>query len=81
MPRKAISPEFNITVIAKQRRDGLWVADVQINPEASPEIRRALNSEIAFPSRAQAEAYVMKIADELIHKAKTKKARAGKPGE
>jgi hypothetical protein len=72
MPRKAISPEINITVKAKQRRDGLWVAVVRIDPDPSPEIIRALNSGVAFPSRVQAEAHVMKVADELIHKAKAK---------
>jgi hypothetical protein len=68
MPRKATSPEINIIVKAKQRRDGLWVADARISPEPSPEIVRALKSAVAFPTRIQAEAYVMKIADELIHK-------------
>jgi hypothetical protein len=72
MPRRAISTEINIIVKAKQRRDGLWIADVRINPELSPEIIRALNSGMPFPSRIQAEAHVMKIADELIHKAKAK---------
>jgi hypothetical protein len=72
MPRKAISLEINITVKAKQKRDGLWVADVRISPEPPPEIIQALNSGVAFPSRVQAEAHVMKIADELIHKAKAK---------
>jgi hypothetical protein len=72
MPRKAISSEINITVKAKQRRDGLWIADVRIDPEPSPEIIRALKSGVAFRSRMEAEAHVMKIADELIHKVKAK---------
>jgi hypothetical protein len=72
MPRKMITSEISITVKAKQRRDGLWAANVRVQPELSPEITRALNSGIAFRSRIQAEAYVMKLTDELIHSARPK---------
>jgi hypothetical protein len=63
---KAIYPDVSITVKAKQRRDGLWVADVRIQAEPSPETCRALRS------RIEAEAYVMKLADEVIHSARPK---------
>jgi hypothetical protein len=78
MSRKAITREISITVKAKQRRDGLWIAAVRMDPEPSPEIIRALNSGVAFPSRIQAEAHVMKIADELIHEAKAKTQKTEK---
>jgi hypothetical protein len=69
---KGIYPDVSITVKAKQRRDGLWVADVRIQPEPSPEACRALISGIAFRSRIEAEAYVMKLGDALIHSARSK---------
>ena len=72
MIRETVSREFSVIVNAKQNSDGLWVADIRIAPEPSPEIRRAPNQDLAFGSRAEAEAHGMKIADELIYKMKAK---------
>jgi hypothetical protein len=63
--------EFTIAVSAKQRSDGLWVADIQISPEPCPETRGALNQNLAFKTRTEAEEYGMKIADDLIYRAKS----------
>jgi hypothetical protein len=63
--------EFTIVVSAKQKSDGLWFADIQIDPEPCPETREALNKNIAFKTRTEAEEYGMKIADELIYKRKS----------
>jgi hypothetical protein len=63
--------EFTIVVNAKQKSNGLWVADIQISPEPCPETRGALNKDLAFKTRTEAEEYGMKIADELIYKTKS----------
>ena len=60
--------EFTIVISAKQRSDGLWFADIQISPEPCPETRGALNKDLAFETRTEAEEYGMKIADDLIYK-------------
>ncbi|HZA53694.1 MAG TPA: hypothetical protein VE616_05555 [Candidatus Udaeobacter sp.] len=70
MIRGTVSQEFTIVVRAKQKPDGLWVPEIRINPKPSLETRRSLNKDLAFKSRTEAEAYGMKIADELIHKMK-----------
>ena len=49
---------------------GLQTFGSLLNPP--PEIRRAPNQDLAFGSRAEAEAHGMKIADELIYKMKAK---------
>ena len=71
MIKEPVSQQFSIVVKAKQKPDGLWVADIRIHPEPSPEICRALNKDLAFRSRTEAEAHSMKIADELICKMKS----------
>lgn len=63
--------EFTIVVSAKQKSDGLWVADIQISPEPGPNTRGALNKDLAFRTRTEAEEYGMKIADDLIYKTKS----------
>jgi hypothetical protein len=63
--------EFTIVVSAKQKTDGLWVADIRISPEPSPAARGALNKDLAFKTRNEAEEYGMKIAYALIYKTKS----------
>jgi hypothetical protein len=63
--------EFTIVVSAKQKSDGLWVADIQISPEPCLETRGTLNKDLAFKTRTEAEQYGMKIADDLIYKSKS----------
>lgn len=70
MGRRTVSQEFTIVVSVKQKPDGLWVPDIRINPEPSPENRRALNKDLAFKTRTEAEEHGMKIADDLIYKTK-----------
>ena len=70
MTRENASREFTVVVSARQKPDGLWVADIRINPEPSSEIRGALNKDLAFNTRTEAEEHGMKIADELIYKTK-----------
>jgi hypothetical protein len=71
MIRESVSQEFTIVVRAKQKSDGLWVADIRISPEPCPETRGALNKDRAFKNRAEAEEYGMKVADDLIYKTKS----------
>jgi hypothetical protein len=71
MIRGTASQEFTIVVSAKQKSDGLWVADIRISPEPSPETRRVLNKNLAFKTRTEAEEYGMKIADDLIYNTKS----------
>jgi hypothetical protein len=71
MIRETGSQQFSIVVKTKQKPDGLWVADVRINPKPSPEIRRAVNKDLAFRSRTDAEVHGMRIADELIFRMKS----------
>jgi len=68
MIKETIFQEYTIEVKAKQKRDGLWVPDLHISPEPTPETRRALNMDLAFKSRTEAEEHGMKIADDLIYK-------------
>lgn len=70
MIRGTVSQEFTIVLCPKQKPDGLWVTDVRISPEPSPETPRALNKDLAFKTRTEAEAHGMKIADDLIYKTK-----------
>jgi hypothetical protein len=63
--------KFTIVVSAKQKSDGLRIADIQISPEPCPETRGALNKALAFKTRTEAEEYGMKIADDLIYKPKS----------
>jgi hypothetical protein len=71
MIRGTVSQEFTIVVRANRKSDGLWVADIRISPEPSPETRGALNKDLAFKTRIEAEEYGMKIADDLIYKTKS----------
>ncbi|MPZ76826.1 MAG: hypothetical protein GEU77_09890 [Deltaproteobacteria bacterium] len=68
MIKETILQEYTIEVKARQKRDGLWVPDLRISPEPAPETRRALNTDLAFKSRTEAEEHGMKIADDLIYK-------------
>jgi hypothetical protein len=70
MNRRSVFQEFTIVVSAKQKPDGLWVPDIRINPEPSPETRGSLNKDFAFKTRTEAEEHGMKIADDLIYKTK-----------
>jgi hypothetical protein len=70
MIRETASREFTVVVRAKQKPDGLWVAQIQIDPPPSPETRGALSQGLAFKTRTEAEEHGMKIADELIYKTK-----------
>ena len=68
MIKETVFQEYTVEVKARQKPDGLWVPDVRISPEPTPETRRALTTDLAFKSRAEAEEHGMKIADELIYK-------------
>jgi hypothetical protein len=70
MIRETASEEFTVVVRAKQKPDGLWVADIQIDPEPIPETRRVVSRDVGFKTRSEAEEHGMKIADELIYKKK-----------
>ena len=70
MTRERASQEFTVVVNVKQKPDGLWVANIRIDPEPSSETRAALNKGRAFKTRAEAEEHGMKIADDLIYQTK-----------
>lgn len=67
MTRRILSEDLTIVVSAKQKRNGLWVPDIRMNPEPAPEDRRDMDTDLGFKTKVEAERHGMKIAEtELI---------------